>query len=97
MGVSLSGCIESTIDLDREVFSVNNGGAFQAGSVPHIDWIGSLAHGRLGDQISVLFVEEDTMGLAVEAAELSGWGFGVSKSLDVSSEKTSGLRFAEDM
>ena len=41
------------VDLDREVFSVNNGAHFKLDQVPHIDWINSLTCGSLGDQISV--------------------------------------------
>ena len=41
------------VDLDREVFSVNNGAHFKLDQVPHIDWINSLASGGLGDQISL--------------------------------------------
>lgn len=41
------------VDLDREVFSVNNGAHFKLDQVPHIDWIKSLTRGSLGDQISV--------------------------------------------
>ena len=42
-----------TVDLDRETFSVNNGAHFKLEQVPHIDWINSLADGRLGDTISL--------------------------------------------
>ena len=42
-----------TVDLDREVFSVNNGAHFKLDQVPHIDWINSLTSGGLGDQISL--------------------------------------------
>ncbi len=42
-----------TVDLDRETFSVNNGAHFKLEQVPHIDWINSLADGRLGDKISL--------------------------------------------
>ena len=31
-----------TVDLDREIFSVNNGAHFKLEQVPHIDWIKSL-------------------------------------------------------
>ena len=41
------------VDLDREIFSVNNGAHFKLDQVPHIDWINSLANGGLGDQISL--------------------------------------------
>ena len=41
------------VDLDREVFSVNNGAHFKLDQVPHVDWINSLTCGELGDQISV--------------------------------------------
>ena len=41
------------VDLDREVFSVNNGAHFKLDQVPHIDWINSLADGGLGDKISL--------------------------------------------
>lgn len=42
-----------TMDLDREVFSVDNGAHFKLDRVPHIDWINSLADGDLGDKISL--------------------------------------------
>lgn len=42
-----------TVDLDREVFSVDNGAHFKLDRVPHIDWINSLADGDLGDKISL--------------------------------------------
>ena len=38
-------------DLDREIFSVNNGAHFKLDKVPHINWIEALAVGELGDQI----------------------------------------------
>ena len=41
------------VDLDREIFSVNNGAHFKLEQVPHIDWINSLAKGGLGDRISL--------------------------------------------
>ena len=41
------------VDLDREIFSVNNGAHFKLDQVPQIDWINSLANGGLGDQISL--------------------------------------------
>ncbi|KAL8785640.1 MAG: hypothetical protein Q9195_008560 [Heterodermia aff. obscurata] len=70
------------VDLDREVFSVNNGAHFKLDRVPHIDWIGSLAEGRLGDIISLLFGGGDMVGLEVEEAELDSCGFGIPKRLD---------------
>ena len=42
-----------TVDLDREIFSVNNGAHFKLDQVPHIDWISSLTQGGLGDLISL--------------------------------------------
>ena len=42
-----------TVDLDREVFTVNNRAHFKLDQVPHIDWIRSLANGGLGDTISL--------------------------------------------
>ena len=42
-----------TVDLDREVFSVNNGAHFKLDRIPHIDWINSLAKGVLDDTISL--------------------------------------------
>ncbi|KAL8911488.1 MAG: hypothetical protein Q9171_003349 [Xanthocarpia ochracea] len=39
------------IDLDREIFSVSNGAHFKLDRIPHIDWIGALNVGSLGDQI----------------------------------------------
>ena len=42
------------LDLDREIFSVNNGAHFKLDQVPHIDWIGALADGCRGDKIQLL-------------------------------------------
>ena len=42
-----------TVDLDREIFSVNNGAHFKLEQIPHISWIESLADGGLGDKISL--------------------------------------------
>lgn len=42
-----------TVDLDREVFSVNNGAHFKLDQVPHIDWIGSLVNVGIGNTISL--------------------------------------------
>ncbi|KAL8861612.1 MAG: hypothetical protein Q9178_002137 [Gyalolechia marmorata] len=39
------------LDLDREIFSVSNGAHFKLDRIPHIDWIGALDVGSLGDQI----------------------------------------------
>lgn len=39
------------LDLDREVFSVNDGAHFKLDQVPHINWIAALADGALGDKI----------------------------------------------
>ena len=39
------------LDLDREIFSVNNGAHFKLEQIPHIAWIEALAIGELGDQI----------------------------------------------
>ena len=39
------------LDLDREIFSVNNGAHFKLDQVPHINWIEAIAVGELGDQI----------------------------------------------
>lgn len=86
------------IDLDREVFSVNNGAHFKLDRIPHIDWMGSLADGRLGDKISLPFVGEDAAGLVNETAELSSWrGSEIAKSLDVSNVKSLELRFADEV
>ena len=58
------------IDLDREIFSVNNGAHFKLGRLPYINWIESLADGRLGDKIILPFVpKEDTASLMVDSAE----------------------------
>ena len=42
-----------TLDLDRQTFTVNNGAHFKLDQVPRIDWINSLADGRLGDKIAL--------------------------------------------
>ena len=42
------------IDLDREIFSVNNGAHFKLDEARHIDWMGALADGWLGDKIQLL-------------------------------------------
>ena len=41
------------IDLDREIFSVNNGAHFKLDRIAHVDWIGALADGRLGDKLII--------------------------------------------
>lgn len=41
------------IYIDRDTFTVNNGAHFKLEMIPHIDWINSLAHGGLGDKISL--------------------------------------------
>lgn len=45
-----------TVNLDREIFSVNNGAHFKLDQVPHIDQIDSLADRSLGDKIPLLGV-----------------------------------------
>ena len=46
-------CIEWVfiLDLDREIFTVNNGAHFKLDQVPHVNWIEALAVGELGYQI----------------------------------------------
>lgn len=39
------------IDLDREIFSVNNGAHFKLQQMPHIDWMRALDVGRFDEQI----------------------------------------------
>ncbi|KAL8766572.1 MAG: hypothetical protein Q9194_006235 [Teloschistes cf. exilis] len=39
------------IDLDREIFSVNNGAHFKLEQMPHIDWMRALDVGRFDEQI----------------------------------------------
>ena len=41
------------LDLDREIFTVNNGAHFKLDQIPHLDWIDALAVGELGDQIAL--------------------------------------------
>lgn len=43
-----------TVNLDREIFSVNNGAHFKLDQVSHIDQIDSLADRSLGDKIPIL-------------------------------------------
>ena len=42
------------LDLDREIFSVNNGAHFKLEQAPHIDWINALADGCHGDKVQLL-------------------------------------------
>ncbi|KAL8996706.1 MAG: hypothetical protein Q9188_006502 [Gyalolechia gomerana] len=41
------------LDLDREIFSVNNGAHFKLDRVPHVHWADALADGALGDKITL--------------------------------------------
>ncbi|KAL8825489.1 MAG: hypothetical protein Q9191_004387 [Dirinaria sp. TL-2023a] len=50
------------LDLDREIFSVNNGAHFKLDRIPHVDWIAALADGGLGDKIALPgLVREDAI------------------------------------
>ena len=55
------------IDLDREIFSVNNGAHYKLDRIPHINWIESLANGLMGDKISLPFIGDDMASLVAEA------------------------------
>ena len=54
------------IDLDREIFSVNNGAHYKLDRIPHINWIESLANGLMGDKISLPFIGDDMASLVAE-------------------------------
>ena len=59
------------LDLDREIFSVNNGAHFKLDQVRHLDWMSALADGCPGDKIQLL-PKENVPNLVVETAIASG-------------------------
>lgn len=61
------------IDLDREIFSVNNGAHFKLGQIPHINWIEALDNGGLGDKIVLpnLVPEEAIANLVEEPSTVT--------------------------
>ena len=42
-----------TVDLDREIFSVNNEDHFKLEQVPHIEWMDAIGRASLVDQVSL--------------------------------------------
>ena len=59
------------LDLDREIFSVNNGAHFKLEQIPHVDWIAALADGELGDKIALPgVVPEDALANLVAEPHL---------------------------
>ena len=75
------------IDLDREIFSVNNGAHYKLDRIPHINWIESLANGLMGDKISLPFIGDDMASLVAEVpkagiCERVSFSVGASISLE---------------
>lgn len=56
------------LDLDREVFSVNNGAHFKLDRISHIDWTAALADGGRGDKIVLpgMVPEDAVVNLVVD-------------------------------
>lgn len=76
------------LDLDREIFSVNNGAHFKLDQVRHVDWIRALADGCLGDKLQLL-PEENVPSLLAKIPGANGIPGDESGDVSIDLEKLS--------
>lgn len=82
------------IDLDRGIFSVNNGAHYRLDRIPHINWIESLANGLMGDKISLPFVGNNMASMVAEVPN-AGSRESVSHCVSLSYPLGSSMHFSD--